>query len=66
MCAWSYLNLCNGVDLLFRQQKLPVVPETLLKQRKKRDDVRKAKIFARQATKKVRNWLKMSLDDAMV
>ncbi len=39
--------------MCFREQKLPTVPETLLKQRKKRDDVKKAREFARHATKKV-------------
>ena len=33
--------------------KLPTVPETLLKRRKKIEDVRQARAFARQATKKV-------------
>lgn len=41
------------VLVLRRPQKLPVVPETLLKRRKKIDEVRKARAFARQATVKV-------------
>lgn len=41
---------------VFREKKLPTVPETLLKRRKKLDDVRKARAFARQATKKV-SWV---------
>ena len=42
--------------LCFREQKLPTVPETLLKQRKKRDEVKKARAFAKQATKKVSSY----------
>ncbi len=38
----------------YRSQKLPTVPETLLKRRKKLDEVRKARAFARNATVKVR------------
>ncbi|CAI8020314.1 60S ribosomal protein L7-3 [Geodia barretti] len=34
--------------------KLPTVPETLLKRRKRNDEVRKARSFARAATKKLR------------
>nr|AAX48837.1 L7 [Suberites domuncula] len=36
------------------EQKLPTVPETLLKRRKKIDEIRKARAFARQATTKLR------------
>ena len=36
-----------------RLQKLPTVPETLLKRRKKLDEIRKARAFARDATRKV-------------
>lgn len=39
--------------MYFREKKLPMVPETLLKRRKKQEDVRKARAFAREATKKV-------------
>ena len=37
-----------------REQKLPMVPETLLKRRKRVDEVRKARAFAKQARIKVR------------
>lgn len=37
-----------------REQKLPTVPETLLKRRKRIDEVRKARAFARRAAIKVR------------
>ena len=39
---------------LSRGTKLPTVPETLLKRRKRNDEVRKARAFARAASKKVR------------
>ena len=38
---------------LFRTTALPTVPETLLKRRRRNDEVRKARAFARAATKKV-------------
>ena len=38
---------------LFSGTKLPTVPETLLKRRKRNDEVRKARAFAMAASKKV-------------
>lgn len=38
---------------LYREQKLPTVPETLLKRRKKVDEVRKARALAKKASKTV-------------
>lgn len=39
--------------VIHREQKLPTVPETLLKRRKKVDEIRKARTFARKATARV-------------
>lgn len=50
----SYLNVLIYLLLLLRPKKLPTVPETLLKRRKKRDDIRQARVAARRATAKVR------------
>lgn len=43
----NFLNSC-------RPKKLPTVPETLLKRRKKLDDIRQARAAARKATAKVK------------
>ena len=50
----SYLDVLIYLFLLIRPKKLPTVPETLLKRRKKRDDIRQARVAARRATAKVR------------
>ena len=47
--------------LLHREQKLPTVPETLLKRRKKVEEIRKARAFARQATAKVSSHASVSI-----
>lgn len=43
----------KGIFHFYREKKLPTVPETLLKRRKKLDEVRKARAFARKATRAV-------------
>ena len=50
----SYLNVVICVLIWCRPKKLPTVPETLLKRRKKLDDIRQARAAARKATTKVR------------
>ena len=39
--------------IFISEKKLPTVPETLLKKRKNKYDVKKARAFARKATQKV-------------
>ena len=41
------------ISILFRPKKLPTVPETLLKRRKKHEDIRQARAAAHKATAKV-------------
>ncbi|XP_064383513.1 large ribosomal subunit protein uL30-like [Halichondria panicea] len=43
------------------EQKLPTVPETLLKRRKKVEEIRKARNFARQATSKLRRQTRKTI-----
>ena len=50
----SRLNDVTHILLLCRPKKLPTVPETLLKRRKKRDDIRQARTAARRAVAKVK------------
>lgn len=53
--------LVSGVEvilkflILCRPKKLPTVPETLLKRRKKLADIRQARAAARKATAKVKS-----------
>ena len=52
----SHLNVVVYFFVFCRPKKLPTVPETLLKRRKKLDDIRQARAAARKATAKVREY----------